>query len=176
MHGAPGLTFDPLSLSHALGPEDGPASGLPILCTDPWPAAPAFSSNIDPHYDEDENEETDDRQDHKTPAVPSALIPHTSTAASASSAGRSREEETASSSTTISLPASGIMTGTANSDLKSPIRCFFHSTEEVPLLRQWFASNPKPTEQQFNRYADILNQGVTRIERLVSTHLTPFSD
>lgn len=44
-------------------------------------------------------------------------------------------------------------------------RLTFHSGLEVPQLRQWFRSNPKPSDPILLKYAEHLNQSPLRQER-----------
>ena len=36
-------------------------------------------------------------------------------------------------------------------------RLTFHSTQELPLLRQWYATNNNPSRTDLETYVDILN-------------------
>lgn len=74
--------------------------------------------------------------------------------------------------TSISASSLSLISATASSSpaaaaggLAKNVRCFFHPHKEVPLLRDWFKSNQKPSDYILNRYADILNQGSVRQER-----------
>lgn len=75
-----------------------------------------------------------------------AIMPSTSSSSQYLPAGPSSRE-------------SGIRTSSAGP------RLVFHPKEEVPLLKEWFKSNPKPSDYTLNRYADTLNQGTYRIQR-----------
>jgi len=44
-------------------------------------------------------------------------------------------------------------------------RLTFHTSLEVPQLRQWFRINPKPSDRILVKYAEILNQSSLRQER-----------
>ncbi|CAG2115760.1 unnamed protein product [Medioppia subpectinata] len=46
-------------------------------------------------------------------------------------------------------------------------RLTFHSGLEVPQLRQWFRTNPKPSDRLLLKYAEILNQSSLRLESYV---------
>jgi hypothetical protein len=47
-------------------------------------------------------------------------------------------------------------------------RLTFHTSLEVPQLRQWFRINPKPSDRILLKYAQILNQSSLRQERYYS--------
>jgi len=46
-------------------------------------------------------------------------------------------------------------------------RLTFHTSLEVPQLRQWFRVNPKPSDRMLLKYAQLLNQSSLRQERYI---------
>ncbi len=44
-------------------------------------------------------------------------------------------------------------------------RLTFHTSVEVPQLRQWYRFNPKPSDRILLKYAEVLNQSSLRQER-----------
>lgn len=62
---------------------------------------------------------------------------------------------------TLSIGLGGSSSNSGNTKVTG-VRCFFHPTKELAQLRDWFASNKKPSDWALNRYAEQLNSGPVR--------------
>jgi len=55
--------------------------------------------------------------------------------------------------------------GSSSSASTAGVRCYFHPEKEVPLLKDWYQCNQRPTTRLFLHYTDVLNQSAIRLER-----------